>query len=273
MSVEATPLRALRPPSWRAIVTHPDFRRGAADIAHVALGLGAWALVTGVAMVQSGLSVPLALFMSLAVFAGSAQLTALPLLASGAPLWVVWAAATCVNLRFVIFSAIWRPYFLPYPRPYRMMLGYFSGDLNYVLFMRRFPEPRPSAEQLPYFWGGVVVNWTAWQTLSILGIVLADSVPARWGLGFAGVLALLGVTASLLQSRPAWVAAAVAATAAIAASALPLRLNIVVAIVAAVAAGLAAEAAERQIRGARPHRGAAPQGARPGGSAAEEAGP
>lgn len=242
---------ALATPHWRTVVRHPEFRRGAADIAHVALGIGAWGLVTGVAMVQSGLSVPLALFMSLLVFAGSAQLTALPLLVAGAPLWVVWAAATCVNLRFVIFSAFWRPYFMPYPRAYRLRLGYFSGDLNYVLFMRRFPEPHPKPEQLPYFWGGVAVNWSAWQGLSILGIVLADAVPASWGLGFAGVLALLGVTASLLQSRPAWVAAGVAAAAAIAAYALPLRLNILVAIAAAVAAGLLAEAAERSARGHR----------------------
>lgn len=235
----------------RQLVAHPEFRRGALDIAHVALGIGAWGLVTGVAMVQSGLSVPLALFMSLAVFAGSAQLTALPLLVAGAPLWVVWAAAACVNLRFVIFSAFWRPYFAPYPLRQRLALGYFSGDVNYVLFMRRFPEPHPQPEQLPYFWGGVAVNWAAWQSLSILGIAVADSVPSRWGLGFAGVLALLGVTASLLQSRATWVAAGVAATAAVSAYALPLRLNIIVAIAAAVATGLMVEAAERVGRAAR----------------------
>jgi len=234
--------------SPRAIVTHPEFRRGARDILHVALGIGAWALVTGVAMVKSGLSVPLALFMTLTVFAGSAQLAALPLMTAGAPLWVIWAAATCVNLRFVIFSSFWRPYFAPYPRRQRLLLGYFSGDLNYVLFMQRFPEPRPHPDQLPYFWGGVAVNWAAWQGLSVLGILLADAVPAAWGLGFAGVLALLGVTASLLHNRATWAAAGVAACAAVAAYALPLRLNIIAAIAAAVAAGLMIEALERATR-------------------------
>lgn len=229
----------------RATVTHPEFRRGARDILHVALGIGAWALVTGVAMVKSGLSVPLALFMSLAVFAGSAQLAALPLMAVGAPLWVVWAAAVCVNLRFLIFSSFWRPYFAHFPRRQRLLLGYFSGDLNYVLFMQRFPDPHPRPEQLPYFWGGVAVNWGVWQGLSIVGILLADAIPTAWGLGFAGVLALLGVTASLLHNRATWVAAGVAACAAVAAYALPLRLNIIVAIAAAVATGLLVEAAER----------------------------
>jgi predicted branched-subunit amino acid permease len=65
-------------------------------------------------------------------------------------------------------------------------------------------------------------------------------------LGFAGVLALLGVLLSLLFDRATWLATAVAATAAMAAFALPLKLNILVAIAAAVAAGLLMEAVEQQ---------------------------
>ena len=221
-------------PHWQ----HPEFRRGVREMAGIALGIGAWGLVTGVAMVKSGLGVPLSVLMSLLVFAGSAQLASLPLIASGAPVWVVWATAACVNLRFVIFSAGWRPYFDHLPRGRRVLLSYFTADLNYVCFMRRFPEPKPSPEQLPYFWGGVAVNWVAWQVLSLLGIVLADVIPTQWGLGFAGTLALLGLTGSLLSDRATWVAAAVAACAAVAAYSLPLKLNIIVAIAAAVSIGV-----------------------------------
>jgi predicted branched-subunit amino acid permease len=209
------------------------------------LGIAAWGLVTGVAMVKSGLPVPLAVLMAVVVNAGSAQLAALPLLASGAPLWVVWAAAFCVNLRFVIYSAHWAKYFGHLPRRQRLTLGYFAGDLNYVLFLRRFPEPRPSPEQLPYFWGSVAWGWSSWMGASLLGIFLADRVPAEWGLGFAGVLALLGITYSLLWGAKSWTAAGVAACAAVAAFGMPLKLNIVVAIAAAVAAGLLIEHAER----------------------------
>jgi predicted branched-subunit amino acid permease len=221
-------------PLWR----HPEFRRGAQEMTGIALGIGAWGLVTGVAMINSGLPLPLALMMSLLVFAGSAQLASLPLIAAGAPIWVVWATAVCINLRFVIFSAGWRPYFGHLPRRQRVVLSYFTADLNYVCFMRRFPEPRPAPEQLPYFWGGVAVNWTAWHLLSLAGILLADRIPTTWGLGFAGTLALLGLTGSLLSDRATWVAAAVAGCAAVAAYALPLKLNIVIAIAAAVAIGV-----------------------------------
>ena len=235
----------------RSTVAHPEFRRGMLDMIHLALGISAWGLVTGVAMVKSGMSVPMAIFMSVAVYAGSAQLAALPLMVAGAPTWVIWAAAACVNLRFAVFSAIWRPYFAHFGRWQRCVIGYFSGDVNYVLFMKRFPKQAPHPDQLPYFWGTVSTNWTGWQVSSIAGILLANSVPLEWGLGFAGVLALLGVTASMLTDRATWAAAAVAGAAAVAAFALPLKLNIVVAIAAAVAVGLAIETAERAARGSR----------------------
>jgi predicted branched-subunit amino acid permease len=204
----------------------------------VSLGIAAWGLVTGVAMAKSGLPLPLAVLMSLLVFAGSAQLAALPLILSGAPIWMVWAIALCVNLRFVIFSAQWRPYLAHLPRWRRMLHGYFTADLNYVVFMARFPEPRPSPEQAPYFWGGVAVNWPSWQLPTMVGLLLADAIPTEWGFGFAGILALLALMYSLLSDRASWAAAFVAGAAAVAAAALPLKLNVVVAIAAAVALGL-----------------------------------
>jgi len=224
--------------SVRAALRHPQLRTGAKEMAGVSLGIAAWGLVTGVAMVKGGLSVPLALFMSLAVFAGSAQLAAVPLMTVGAPLWVIWATALCVNLRFVIFSAQWRPFFKRLPLGRRLALGFFSADLIYVLFMKRFQEARDDEGQLEYFCGGAAVNWAAWQLPSIAGILLADVIPTEWGLGFAGVLALLGLACSLVSDKATALAALVAGAAAVAAFALPFKLHIVVAIAAAVCVGL-----------------------------------
>ena len=223
---------------------HPSFRLAVIDMAGTSLGIAAWGLVTGVAMVKSGMSVGMAVFMSLMVYAGSAQLAVIPLLSVGAPLWVIWLTASCVNLRFVIFSSMWRSYFAHLPLRHRLALAYFSGDVIYVAFMKRFPEPKPEPDQVPYFWGAACTNWLAWQVPSLVGIALANVVPLSWGLGFAGVLALLGVLLSLLFDRATWIATGVAATAAIAAFALPLKLNILVAIAAAVAVGLLIEAVE-----------------------------
>ena len=241
----------------KSILQDPFFWTGSREMAGTALGIAAWGLVTGVAMVKSGLSVPLALLMGLTVYAGSAQLAVLPLMAVGAPLWVVWFTAICVNLRFVILSSMWRSYFSHLSLRHRLSAAYFSGDVIFVNFMRRYPKakPEPEPEQVPYFWGAALTNWLAWQIPSTLGIFLADQIPLTWGLGFAGVLALMGVLLSMLNDRATWVASVVACTAAVAAFAMPLKLNILVAIAAAVACGLVMEQVEaraKQIREGRP---------------------
>jgi len=236
------------PLSLSSLLANRHVRRGAADILPFAPGIAAWGVVTGVAMVKSGLSVPLAVMMSLVVYAGSAQLASLPLLAAGAPMWVVWAAALCVNLRFVIFSATWRIHFEHLSRGRRLALGFFAADLNLMAFQKAWPGGRHEPGQVPYFVGNAAASWVFWQASSMVGILAGDVIPTRWGLGFAGTLAMLGLTYSLLRDRTTWTAAAVAACAAVAAYALPLKLNIVVAIAAAVAVGLMMDQAERAAR-------------------------
>lgn len=233
---------------WRLMMREPYFKLGVKDMMGTGIGIGAWGLVTGVAMVKSGLSVPLSIFMSLLIYAGSAQLAVLPLLVAGAPLWVIWLTAICVNLRFVIFSQMWRSYFHEFSRNKRLLLGYFSGDVIFVGFMKRFPEMTPQPGQVAYFSGAACTNWFMWQIPSIAGMLLANAIPLSWGLGFAGVLALLGILLSMINDRFTLLATVVAGTAAVAAFALPLKMNILVAVVAAVAAGLMFEEADRQFK-------------------------
>ena len=238
-----------------ALFRHPDFRVGMRDMASVAPGIAAWGLMTGVAMVKSGLSLTEALLMGLLVFAGSSQLAALPLMVAGAPLWVVLATSCCVNLRFVVFSAHLRPYVMHQNLWRRLVSGYFMADLNYVLFTQRYPHPATDAATIraqdAYWAGNTGLGWLSWVVPSVLGIVLANAIPVAWGLGFAGILALLGILCSLATTRLRLISAGVAGAAAVAAFALPLKLNILVAIAAAVAICLLLEKSLRP-KSARP---------------------
>jgi predicted branched-subunit amino acid permease len=163
----------------------------------------------------------------------------MPLIAAGAPLWVILSTSFCVNLRFVVFSAHMRPYLMHLPLRWRLIQGYLTVDLSYVLFTRHYHHPPinelEKREQLAYLSGGSVLNWLSWQAASMVGIALANVIPTRWGLGFAGILALLGVGCSLASTQLRRVSAGVAGMAAVVAYALPLKLNIVVAIACAVA--------------------------------------
>lgn len=236
---------------------YAEFWEGVRDQGSVAMGISAWGLMTGVAMVKSGLSVAEALLMTFIVYAGSAQLAAVPMMVSGAPLWVILAAAFCVNLRFVVFSAHLRPYLMHLPRWERLVSGYVTGDLSYVFFARRYPKPGQTPDELArqqaYLMGNCAVNYVGWMTASLVGVVLANAIPTEWGLGFAGILALLGVLCSLASSRLRVLSAGVAGAAAVAAWALPLKLNILVAIASAVAVCLVIEHLDPKRSGG--HRG------------------
>ena len=232
---------------------HPEFRAGLADFLRPAPGIAAWGLMTGVAMVNSGIGLFESILMALLVFAGSAQLAAVPLILAGAPVWVILATAFCVNLRFVVFSLHLRQYLAHLPRWHRVTTGYFTADLNYVLFVRRFAHPATDAAgrlaQQAYLAGGNLLNWAAWVASSLGGVLLANAVPPSWGLGFAGTLCLIGILCSLATTRLRLLSATVAGAVAVAAFALPLKLNIIMAIVAAVLASIAMEKLRRPPAG------------------------
>ena len=147
------------------------YHEGLRAMAPLGVAISVWGLVTGVAMVNSGLSIPMAILITLTVFAGSAQLAVLPLLATSAPLPIVWVTALLVNLRFVIFAAASRKSFVMLPWQQRMLAGYLNGDLGFALFSRRFADDpqRGTPEQWGYFYGGALV----------IAVVLSKIVRAR----------------------------------------------------------------------------------------------
>lgn len=238
--------------TWPQLVAHPAFGVGVRDIAAASIGIAAWGLTTGMVLHNAGLSAFEAVFMTLVVFAGSAQLAATPLILAGAPLWVVWATAICVNLRFVVFSAHMQPYLARVSKARRVLYSFIMGDISYVLFTKRYTQPAQNDDESDaheaYWLASLITNWVAWMVGSFAGIALATWIPPDWGLGFAGILALLGVTFSLASSRLRVIAALMAGGVAVVAYALPLKLNILVAIAVAVAAALSMEHGQGFVR-------------------------
>ena len=103
-------------------------REGWRDFLPMSLGLVPWAVVTGIAMRSIGLSPLEAMGMNLLVYAGTAQLGTLPLIATGAPLWLIFLTAMVLNLRFVIFSAALAPAFHGHAWSRRLRASYLLVD-------------------------------------------------------------------------------------------------------------------------------------------------
>ncbi|MEO5931941.1 MAG: AzlC family ABC transporter permease [Duganella sp.] len=241
------------PAPGRYVAEHhePSWREGLKMGTPTLFGIGAWGLVVGIAMVKSGLSVPQALGMTLLVFAGSAQLAALPLIAAGAPIWVIFLTAFVVNLRFVIFAALLAPHFAHLPWRRRFLLGYVAGDMTVAMFLQKYPSEAPQVGKLSYLKGLLYPNWGAWQVGSIAGIFLGSAVPAEWGLGFAGTLAIICVMIPLMVGRPALCGVLVAGAVAVVAAGLPYKLGLLLAVLIGMLTSMAVEEGTEKWRNRR----------------------
>ena len=212
-----------------------------------AVALAVWGLVTGVAMVQSGLSSGQAVAMSFMVYAGSAQLASLPLFAAAAPLPIIWASAFIINLRFVIYSVAFKPFFRPLSFVRRIIYGSAAVDAMAAEFFNRFVEPgkrhqlieEKSIDAFAYFRTGSALCWVVWQAASIAGIFLSAWIPADWGLDFVATLALIVMVAPMVMDRAALACVLTAAVIALLTYKLPLNLGLLLSVLGGVAAAIA----------------------------------
>lgn len=219
------------------------FNLGLKDTASPLIATAIWGFVTGIAMMKSSLGEGFSGLMTLMVYAGSAQLTSLPLINSHSPLWLIFVAGMIVNIRFIIFSAALQPFFRHLVWYKRLVLGYVTTDMSFVLFISRFngDKGRGRPHHLWYFLGLVIPNWLVWQSSSFLGIFAGRLVPESWGIEYAAILALLAVVVPLIKTRPFMICLVVAAVVAWAGQVLPLRMGLGAAVIAGVIAGVVTE--------------------------------
>ncbi len=154
----------------------------------------------------AGLSLAETQAMSLFVFAGASQFTAVTLLAGGAgPLSIV-LATLIVNLRHTLLAASVAPYLGRVPTLARAGLAFQLTDESYALSIKRFHEGTGSPA---YLLGTNLSMYVCWQASTFGGYLLGSAVPnpARYGLDLIFPLTFLGLLLPMLHGRPAWATA------------------------------------------------------------------
>jgi predicted branched-subunit amino acid permease len=232
---------------WRGEAARAAFRAGYLDIAPAIPATMAWGLVTGIAMAQSGLTLPQAYGLGLLAFAGSAQLAVLPLLASHAPAFIIVLTALLVNMRFVIYSAAMKSEFMMLSFRQRLGIAYLIGDFPFVLFERSASQQARPLRPV-YFLGIGLSNLIVWQIASLAGLTAAGRVPPEWGLDFAGMVALVALVVPMLAKRPGFAACAVGGAVGVALDGLPAHAGLVIATVAGIVAAVLAERLPQSAR-------------------------
>ena len=226
-------------------VFSPSFRAGAREgflaFLPLSVGLIPWALVTGMSMVSVGFSPLQAMGMNIIVFAGTAQLGTLPLIAAGAPLWLIVVTALALNLRFVIFSAAIAQGFRGLGPGARWFSGHLLTDGVFATCIEKMMQNDDKDWRLGYYLAPSIWSWLLWQTFALTGVLAAGSIPKNWSLEFMATIALMLLLLPMAKMRPMLVAALTGGATAVALQGMPLRLGLIVAIFAGIAAGFAAE--------------------------------
>ena len=232
------------------------FREGALegfrDAIPILLAVTPFGLVAGVSATEVGLPVAHAVGMSYVVYAGTAQLAALQLLAVGSPFAVILLTTLLLNLRFALYSATLAPHVRGPRWPVRLWMASLMTDQSMALGIHRFATEPERGAKVAYYLGVSVPVWIVWTTAATVGVFVGAAVPAGWSLEFAVPLVFLTLWVfALARGRgPVWWAGGVGAIVAVLARPLPFNLGLLVASFAGIAAGLAAERLRDRARSA-----------------------
>ena len=217
------------------------FLAGARACLAVLPGVATFGMICGAAMVAAGLSRTAAIAMTLLTFAGTMQLAAVQLAATGAPLAVIAIAGIIVNLRFVMFSLSISGHFRGLPARTRALFAYALSDNGYAQAITHFTLHPDAPGHAAYYLGCVAAIWSVWILASIAGIVAGAAIPHEWQLEFIASLTFVALGVANMRDRPSALAALAAGATALLTAGLPYRIGLILGAVAGVATGLLLE--------------------------------
>ncbi len=231
-----TPPDSPTPSSWSRGV-----RAGVSAAAPLLPGAIAFGMVYGLAARQAGLSLAAATAMSVTVFAGAAQFTAVSMWGqAGGGLIVL--ATLMINLRHLLMGASVAPYLSGQPGSWKALLAFGLTDESYALTISRYLCGEGSRE---FFLGANLAIYGGWVLSTLAGGILGGMVvdPGRWGIGLVFPLTFLGLLVPLLVRPVTGIVALASGIVAVATAAwLPGKGNLVLAILVGSAIGTIAEA-------------------------------
>jgi 4-azaleucine resistance transporter AzlC len=234
----------------KSATSRAAFVSGAKAIAPVLLALTPLGVAFGATAVGSGLSALETLGMSVFVFAGSAQLAALPLISAGASVAVVVLTVLVINFRMTLYSASLAPHFGRLPVGWKGLLSYLLTDQAYAATITGFDDGETEEPDKRWYYLGVALAiWVTWQVATMLGVFLGAWASEGWSLDFVLTLIFIALAVPAIKNRTTGAAALSAGVAALFVAALPLNLGLIAAALVGVVGGLAVESiAERRRR-------------------------
>lgn len=220
--------------SWASPDRRTEIGAGIRSMLPWLVGVVPFGMVVGMNARASGVSTAVGLATGATIYSGSAQLTAIELLDSGAAVAVVVASVLVLNTRLLLYGSSIAPHWRGTSRWFRALAAYLLIDPSFAVGMNGYRQrPRGHAS---YIAAGLTL-WVAWHAAMFSGAAVGGEVPEWLQLHYAVPLFLLAELVHVTRSAPALATAATAASIAVAGTGLPLSTGLLVSIVAGVAVG------------------------------------
>ncbi|MFC3882133.1 AzlC family ABC transporter permease [Bacillus songklensis] len=161
-----------------------DWKKGFTDALPIAFSFILFGGIFGMLSVQTGLSVLESVGMSLIVFAGSAQFTAISLLSDHASMWTIILVTFFINSRHLLMGLSMSPYYQPFSNKFSTIMAFFLIDEQYAITMNHFRHHKATQRYI------MAVSFTLYGTWVIgtwLGTLTQSLIPdpEQLGLGFS----------------------------------------------------------------------------------------
>lgn len=175
----------------------------------VILGYVPIGMAFGVLAVQAGLNVWEVLFMSLMVFAGSAQFIAAGLLGAGASAGTIIATTFLVNSRHFLMSDSLAPYVKKISAGWLNIIGFGITDETFAVAMSDVTREEKTAG---YFLGLNITSHFCWIVSTVIGAAVGNIIPEPrvFGLHFALPAMFIGLLVMQMRDKISYVIAILA---------------------------------------------------------------
>jgi 4-azaleucine resistance transporter AzlC len=185
-------------------------RQGFVETIVVWPGVAPFGMVYAVSALAAGLSVWETLGMSLIVFAGASQFTAVGLFGSGANPWTIIATTAIINARHLLLAASTASYIRRAPSWLRALVAFQLTDETYAVGIQHFAKNGGDAW---YQFGSNLSLYVVWAVSTVTGSLLGALIPDPGALGLDLIfpLTFIAFTVPLLRDRVNRVVAALAA--------------------------------------------------------------
>ena len=208
------------------------------------VGLIPFGLAYGIMGAQAGLNLAEIMFMSVVVFAGSAQFMAVEMISQNIGIVFIAFSTLLINLRHILMGLSLSPYLSRLRARWLYILAFGMVDETYAVTIDYYQKGAGDSGN-PYFMlGSSAAIYFSWLLTSFIGAILGSSIqdPLAWGLDFAMPATFLSILIPQIKSMRMLLVMLISGVSAVAFLLLiPGKWYIIMATLLAVAAGTTME--------------------------------